>query len=107
MGVGGWGVKQRLESRASEVYLYLSYLHGKGSGIKLTGNYKDFKKKKALCQEYSFLLSVHALENIIIQTKFFLFLWFSMVIQSATRISETICSMFFQTEPGRKGDRKC
>lgn len=40
------GVKHRLESRAGEVYLYLSYLHGKGSGIKLTGNYKDLKKKK-------------------------------------------------------------
>lgn len=35
----GRGVKQRSESRASEVYLSLCYLHGKGLGIKLTGNY--------------------------------------------------------------------
>lgn len=42
----GAGSEQRSESRASEVYLFLHYLHGKGSGTKLTGNYKDLKKKK-------------------------------------------------------------
>ena len=44
----GRGVQQRSESRASEVYLYLCYLPGKGSGLKLTGNYEDLRKRGKL-----------------------------------------------------------
>lgn len=44
----GRGIQQRSESRASEVYLYLCYLPGKDSGLKLTGNYEGLRKRGRL-----------------------------------------------------------